>query len=168
MILSNLFFFLFSHHLSAWYCIEILEVSSVPVTRGIWSVKRTFIFVDVHGVSVTFSISEGRHRNVRPHWSSRPPVTRVTETSAYVSICWLFITESCFLVAFYLWVVHTKGYLEDKMDAQTSLSLSCCGGHVLWVGLGWHSVERQANWMCFKTRKSRVITRERECYLTPL
>ena len=63
----NFFFFLFSHHLSAWYCIEILEVSSVPVTRGIWSVKRTFIFVGVHGVSVTFSISEGRHSHEWGH-----------------------------------------------------------------------------------------------------
>ena len=59
-------------------------------------------------------------------------------------------------LALHIWMVHTKRHLEDKMDAQASLPLPCCGGDVLWTGLGWFSVERKTNWMCVKIGKSQV------------
>ena len=59
-------------------------------------------------------------------------------------------------LALHIWMVCTKRHLEDKMDAQASLPFPCCGGDVLWTGLGWFSVERKTNWMCVKIGKSQV------------
>ena len=94
-------------------------------------------------------MGEGRCLNLTSYSVSVPKV--LTGVVVFV------ITKIYFhFLALHIWMVHTERHLEDKMDAQASLPLPCCGGDVLWTGLGWFSVERKTNWMCVKIGKSQV------------
>lgn len=60
----------------------------------------------------------------------------------------LISTDNFCLSATVLWMVHPQGNLEERVDEQAPDSGPCCGSRLLWPGLGWALVEREANGMC--------------------